>query len=88
MIFVSFFQIHDFRVQLADELKSKDHIMRGVQTLQQQLTEANRKYQEDIEKMRNANMVHVYNFKLIMLCTFSQLLLKTVTCIYGLDLVH
>ena len=58
MIFFSFFQIHDLQVQLAAEQKSKDHIMSGVQTLQQQLNEAHRKYQEEMEKMRNANMVY------------------------------
>ena len=63
--FFSFFQIHDLQIQLADEHKNKDHIMGGVQTLQQQvhtlqqqLSEANRKYQEEMEKMRNANMVY------------------------------
>ena len=50
---------------LTDEQKNKDHIMAGVQklqqqvqTLQQQLSEANRKHQEEMEKMRNANMVY------------------------------
>ena len=31
--------------------------MGGVQMLQQQLNEAKMKYQEEMEKMRNANMV-------------------------------
>ena len=63
--FFLFFQVHDLQVQLtnnqaqlADELKNKDHIMGGVQTLQQQLSEANREHQEEMEKMRNANMVY------------------------------
>ena len=51
-------KVHDLQAQLADELKSKDHIMGGVQTLQQQLNEANRKFQEEMEKMRNANAVY------------------------------
>ena len=58
MSFFSFFQIHDLQVRLADELKSKDHIMGRVQTLQQELSETNRKHQEEMEKMKNANMVY------------------------------
>ena len=53
-------QIHDLLVKLASELKNKDHLQGGVNKLQQDLKEANRKCQTVIEentKMRDANMV-------------------------------
>ena len=53
------FQIHDLKVELAEEVKNKDHLLGGVKKLQQELNEANMKCQ-DMEKMRNANMVFVY----------------------------
>ena len=53
-------QICDLQVKLASELKNKDHLQGGVNKLQQDLKEANRKCQTVIEentKMRDANMV-------------------------------
>ena len=50
------FQIHDLQVKLAEEVNNKDHVLSEVKKLQQELSEANIKCQ-DMEKMRNANMV-------------------------------
>ena len=50
------FQIHDLQVKLAEEGNNKDHVLSEVKKLQQELSEANIKCQ-DMEKMRNANMV-------------------------------
>ena len=50
------FQIHDLQVKLAEEVKNKDHLLGGVKKLQH---EANIKCQ-DMEKMKNANMVLIY----------------------------
>ena len=53
-------QICDLQVKLASELKNKDHLQGGVNKLQRELNEANRKCQTVIEentKMKDANMV-------------------------------